>query len=112
MEEAVFCENEVLDSANSKDEGVYNCKELEICSKPEPADITSVFNKHAKELLSIPNVTGVDINYRYINEVKRPYFEVLVKKKEIAIKMSPEQWLPKEICNWPVEILEDEAYFV
>ena len=111
MEEAVFCGTVVLDSANGKDEGVYNCKELEKFSKPKP-DITSVFNKHVKELLSIPNVTGVDINYRYINELKQPYFEVLVKKKEIAIKMSPEEWLPKEICNWPVEILEDEAYFI
>ena len=105
MDEAIFCER-IIESSESQI--VYESKADGRCCKPV-SDIYTVFNKYYKEILSIPNVTGVDVSYKYINKVKTPYIQVLVKKKE---KTSLEEWLPKDVCNWPVEIVEDEPYFV
>ena len=107
---AVFCGGIIMMSERRESQE-YESKADGGCCKPD-SDIYTVFKKHVKEILSIPNVTGVNISFKYINKVKQPYIQVSVKEKPKANETSLEEWLPKEICNWPVEIIEDEPYFV
>ena len=111
IDEAIFCGGIIMRSESSDNQEVYESKTDENCCEPG-SDIYTVFNNHYKEILSIPNVTGVDVSYKYINKVKQPFIQVLVKKKEKANETSLEEWLPKDVCNWPVEIIEDEPHFV
>ena len=68
-------------------------------------DIDLVFEAHVKELLAIPGVTDAEIDYK-IDEKTQPCIVVYVKKKSTS-----EDLIPKQLGNWPVEIIESEAVF-
>ena len=84
-------------------------------SKSLDGDIFQTFEAFADILLELPGVTGVDVNYRCVDGVKTNELSIQVyikHKKEETSGLLPLAVLPKELDGWPVEFIEDEAYFV
>ena len=69
-------------------------------------EIQRVKEKVEKELLKIPNVTGVDIGYKYVGGKKTDVLAIRIyvekKKKDVPEK----EMIPKKINNIPTDVIE------
>lgn len=68
----------------------------------------SVKEAHLQELLAYPNVVGVGIGFRSVGGVRTDQVAVvvMVRSKQPAAGMPPEQLLPNELEGVPVDVQE------